>query len=235
MATVYLATPCYGGMVTAGYALSLLRAVKHCEQAGVGLEIATSSGDSLVTRARNNMLALFMASKATHLLFVDADITFPAEAIVSLVESNYPVCGVTYPKKTQQGEPPGYVINFLETTRGRIKLEQDWFIRCEYLGTGFLMIKREVIEQMQAAHPELKCHIEVMPKGVSADHMYALFDTMIAADGRHLSEDWAFCERWKQLGGAVHCCLKHNLNHTGTHTWRGDMAAWMSGKASHPI
>jgi hypothetical protein len=87
--------------------------------------------------------------------------------------------------------------------------------------TGFMLIKRSVIEKMIKHYPETRYIPEVyddpshkgMPK-------YALFDTMIE-NGRYLSEDYTFCRRWQNMGGKVYVDPRVILDHVGTHTFKG--------------
>ena len=86
--------------------------------------------------------------KATHLMFVDADVGFDAESIYKLIAHNKDVVGGIYPKKTFE---PDYVFN--PTTDA--KRDGD-LIEVDDIGTGFLLIKREVIQTMFDKFPNLK-------------------------------------------------------------------------------
>jgi len=79
---VFFATPCYGGNLTDQYFLSMFRCTQMMMKNGINFRITTLRNESLVTRARNILSAMFMESDCTHLFFIDADIEFDAESIL---------------------------------------------------------------------------------------------------------------------------------------------------------
>jgi hypothetical protein len=90
-----------------------------------------------------------------------------------------------------------------------------------HIATGFMMIKRGVIEKMQQAFPSTKYVDDVgflLPE--ENKHAYALFDCGVE-EGHYFSEDWLFCHRWTNMGGEVHVEVTINLNHTGPVDFRG--------------
>jgi len=91
------------------------------------------------------------------------------------------------------------------------------------LGTGFMMVKRHVIEQLINLHPELKYRDNI---GIGAQYeplMYGLFDTMIDKDDNYLSEDWTFCYLWRLAGGKIFADTGIKLDHTGYHKYEGNV------------
>jgi hypothetical protein len=103
------------------------------------------------------------------------------------------------------------------------------------IGTGFMMINREVFPKMQEAYPQLR----YKPDHVGQAHfdgsryIHAFFDTIIdtadSATGggsdRYLSEDYMFCQLWRKLGGSIHLCPWMRTQHIGTYHFQGDMPA----------
>ena len=90
-ASIYLATICYGGMAHAEYMASLLAVRPACAARGVALRIDLAGGEALVGRGRATLMAKFLVSDATHLLFAESDSTFAPDAIFALLEANAPV------------------------------------------------------------------------------------------------------------------------------------------------
>ena len=96
-----IGTPCFGKQITVPFAESLLKLQPAChEQHGIRLQIHMLGGDALITRARQDIVARFLAEEgATHLLFVDADIGFEPAQVFRLMQFDAPVSAAIYPIK----------------------------------------------------------------------------------------------------------------------------------------
>ena len=190
---VHFAVPCYGGMVSEPTMTSFLRFTLMAAQVGLHWSLDTMVNESLVTRARNNLMAKMMTNKeATHFMFIDADIRFEPESIFGMIAADKDVIGGLYPKKSL---PIDYVINL--KNGGRI--EGPLFM-VDTQGTGFLLFKKHVYKKLTEAHPECKYVDDV---GLGKEYepmMYSIFDCNIDARGHYLSEDWLFCRRWQAAG-----------------------------------
>lgn len=99
--TLYILTPCYGGQCHVNYIICLMATRDLLEQLGIKVKIEFCKNDSLVSRARNNLVAKAMADpETTHILFIDSDIAWgPAEVLKLLVAEKSLVGGV-YPLKS---------------------------------------------------------------------------------------------------------------------------------------
>lgn len=179
-------------------------------------------GDSLVSRARNGLTADFLASDATHLLFIDTDLIFSNDHVARIVSHNEPVVGGFYPKK-QEGD-----LAWVCNTYSELKpIREDGLQELRYTGTGFMCIQRQVFERMIQAHPELAYHPDHDQTKVEHDFwsvgVYRAAGAMAApqappcfpSPGRYLSEDWFFCQRWLDLGGKVFGDTRIILKHVG--------------------
>ena len=177
---ILVATPCYGHLVHRQYMESLLKLQELLFRSGIKMTIQTIGQESLIQRARNFYVAMMLSfPEFTHLLFIDADISFVPENIVKWVNSGKEmICGI-YPKKALmwdsilelsqnkniQGLTPemmeiltnDYVINF---DKNEIQIEDGYF-RCQYAGTGMMMIHRNIIETLKQNYPETKYRNDV--------------------------------------------------------------------------
>jgi hypothetical protein len=239
-----VATPCFGGQVTSIYASSLFalqRAVHG--MTNVNLKVHLRDGDALITRARANLVTLFLDDpSATHLLFVDADIGFKPEQVFRLIECGadvvagcYPIKRVNWDKAKRAiaaGRPnlPAACLDYvLELDNPDEVRVVNGFTRVRHAGTGFLMIRRHVLERM-CAHPlyaPLKFLREHSLDALAGSpNRYALFECMIdPATGTYLSEDFAFCKRWTDIGGEIWADLESRLDHVGPSVFHGDIAS----------
>merc|ERR550525_439749 len=66
----------------------------------VGWQLHLTAGESLITIGRNNAVMEFLSTDCTHLLFLDADISFEIEAIWGLLTQNQDVALIPYPSKS---------------------------------------------------------------------------------------------------------------------------------------
>jgi hypothetical protein len=246
-----LATPCFGGQVSSLYASSIfqLQRALHAKS-NIDLKILMRDGDALITRARANLVTMFLDDPAaTHLLFVDADIGFTPEHVFRLIESGADVVAGVYPIKHVNWDKAKRV---LQSNRPKVAsaaldyvLEIDdpdhvvvvnGFTRVRYAGTGFLMIRRHVIERM-CLHPSyapLQFFREHSLDALAGSpNRFALFECMIdASAGTYLSEDFAFCKRWTDIGGEIWADLESRLDHVGPSVFHGDISLQFAAPAS---
>lgn len=223
---VFFATPCYGGMLTDQYFLSVFKMSQMLMQYGISFRVTTLRNESLVTRARNILAAMFMESTASHLFFIDADIEFDPDSILRALAYDKDILAAAYPKKAL---PIQYAINF------KFKDQQTKQIRVENgavevldASTGFFCIKRRVFDKMREAYPELHYRNDSNIDEKFHKYCYSFFDTIQDPDdNRYLSEDYTFCRRWQKIGGEIWLDPNTKLNHVGTYTFEGDVSKIM--------
>jgi hypothetical protein len=224
---VHFGIPCYGGQITEPCFTSFLRFILMASRSGLQWSLDTMVNESLVTRARNNLMAKMMTNTAaTHFMFIDADIRFQPEAVFMMLAADKDVIGGLYPKKAL---PVQYVINVKPGT----VIQNDIF-PVDTMGTGFMMFKRHVYEKLCAAHPECKYVDDVGLGKQYEPTMFSIFDTEIDEKGHYLSEDWTFCRRWARLGGEIYAHAKVLLNHSGHYEFAGDLSVLTGGKPTMP-
>jgi len=194
-----IATPCYGGVLCLNYVTSVLRLRTVLWQLGIEHEFYLVAGESLITRARNDCVAHFMAGRWTHLFWIDADIGFEPTAAVRLLRSDHDVVAGVYPRKSEQASFP------LDLDAVG-PADANGFAEVIEAPTGFMCIARGVFDRMAAA-------------GIGR---HELFDTMRDGDD-YLSEDYAFCRRWRALGGKVRIDVRCGLTHQGMKLYTGKL------------
>ena len=98
---LYILTPCYNGNCDVNYILSLVKTLDLFNSFNFPISVLFCRNDSLITRARNNLIAKAMTNpKTTHIMFIDSDITWSGIDVMKLVLSNKPVIGGVYPLKS---------------------------------------------------------------------------------------------------------------------------------------
>jgi len=204
---VFIAIPVYGWVpVDFMQCLMRIQANPPCN-----VVIRTLNGDSLVSRARNTLTAEFLKTDCTHLLFLDSDLIFSGDQIKRLISHNKDVVAGFYPKK--QDGPVNWVCNakFEPNQANRRGLQE-----VRYMGTGFLLIKRNVFERMIEKHGDEICyHPDSRPKETEWDFWSVGPYQDSEGFRRYLSEDWYFCQRWLDMGGKVYGDVKVIAKHIG--------------------
>ena len=120
----------------------------------------------------------------------------------------------------------GYVVRFLPTPDMSVEVE-DGMAKVAYAGTGFLLIARPALQQIVDAHPELRARHGDMGDSLAAEAVM-VFDTLIEPEtGQYLSEDYAFCRRWRDLGGEIWADMEARLTHVGHAAYTGALVQAM--------
>jgi len=239
---LFVATPMYGGMCTGMYSSAVMQLAGVCNQNGMMMYYSFMMNESLITRARNSMAYDFLASDATHLMFIDADIGFNPNDIPRMVVADKDIiCGI-YPKKeinwvevtnaVKRGVPPNqlsqhtgaFVLNLPhgETSKTGSINEP---IEIANGGTGFMLIKRKVFEDLASKVPSYTndmYHAVDTVREVKV--IKEFFATSIDEESnRLLSEDYHFCKIAREAGFKVWCAPWAVFNHTGSYNFSGQL------------
>jgi hypothetical protein len=206
--------------------------------------------ESLITRGRNQIVGYFLKNpQYTHLFWIDSDIAFIPDAAIRLLLSDLDVVAGIYPIKSmnwpQHGVPHGttreeferrytdYPFNPIGQWGDNLSphVTPDGFVEVSEAPTGFMCIKRPVFDKLMAHYPSLNYVPDGPPNNPEAHLYWLFFDCMVDPDsGRYLSEDYAFCRRWRDAGGKVYADLDSKLHHLGQHMFAGDLAGSLRAK-----
>lgn len=250
---IFVATPMYGGQCHGMYTKSTADLARLCQHYGIDIRFFYLFNESLITRARNYCVDEFLRSDYTHLMFIDSDIGFDPNDILSLSVLADPddhtenrkeiICG-PYPKKTIAWEKiteavrkgfaddnPSNLEKFVgdyvfNPTSGDSQIRLDEPVKVLEGGTGFMMIQRSAFEKFDAKFPEQSYkpdHIRTKNFDGTREIM-AYFDTVIdPKTKRYLSEDYMFCQWARQAGAETWLCPWMKLLHTGSYTFGGSL------------
>jgi hypothetical protein len=203
---------------------------------GIQLMIDTTENESLVHRARNVAVGRFMQKTDADLfMFIDADVDFNADSVVRLVRSGHDVSVAIYPKKVvmwdqaktaiEQGDDRNMAMlssSLVANIGAHRRSVENGFVEVLDGPTGFMVITRKAFEKMHEHFTDLNCKNDHQNRDF--DEYCAVFDCMIDPESRrYLSEDYAFCRRWQQVGGKIYADVHTTLGHVGNLPFSGCM------------
>ena len=248
---VCILTPCYGGQCFVEYLTSLMGTLDALRSLGVGITVQFCRNDSLVSRARNNLIARGMSNKeVTHLFFIDNDIVWEPLSVLKLLVADKHIIGGIYPLKNyfweklatpdakqwidkkNDSQLKEYISdqdmiqhNLLKYNLNLLpnnKLEiKNNIAQVKHIATGFMMIKRNTIEKMFEAFPSTK-YVDDVSFLRPEENQYAYaLFDCGVEDGHYYSEDWMFCSRWSKMGGEIWTDVSINLTHIGIEKYNG--------------
>jgi len=238
---VFLAVPMYGGMCTGFFTQSLITATKVLSDNNIDLSVSFLFNESLIQRGRNLLAHQFMQNEAaTHLMFIDADIKFnPADIVHMLRADKDIICGI-YPKKeinwhtveqaVKEGVPvdqlknkTGSMVVNLVGYEGQVTVPANEPLEIWNGGTGFMLIKKEVLVKMKEQLPAYRNDVKVL-SGEITDWITEYFACAIEPGvQRLLSEDYYFCWKAREMGIKIYAAPWVNLGHFGSYLFEGGL------------
>lgn len=257
---IFVATPMYGGQCHGMYTKSTADLAKLATHYGIDVKFFYLFNESLITRARNYCVDEFMRSDYTHLMFIDSDIGFDPNDVLTLAALMDPdeenpkeiMCG-PYPKKAiswekiKQAVEKGYADdnpNDLEKFVGdfvfnpsqgtsQIRIDEP----CSVLegGTGFMMVSRSAFDKFTESYPDYSYrpdHIRTKHFDGTREIMMFFQALIDEKSKRYLSEDYMFCQWMREIGVDTWMCPWMKLLHTGSYTFGGSLADLASLGAS---
>jgi hypothetical protein len=238
--TVMIATPMYGGMCTGQFMAGVIQTINTLQTAGIQTYFVQLGNESLITRARNELTRIFLEHNLEYLMFIDSDIGFNGEAVLSLIKADKDIaCGI-YPKKevdwvaveraakegktNLQDYSGSFALNFDATIGQELNADATGCVEVRHGATGFMLIKRHVFEQLADKVPTYRpSTIKDANGNYLKPETKEFFATSIDESGCLLSEDYHFCEIWRKHGGKIHANPSIKLEHVGTYIYSGDI------------
>jgi len=253
---IFVGTPMYGGMCHGMYTKASCDLATTATKYGMDIKFFYLFNESLITRARNYLVDEFLRSPYTHLMFIDSDINFNPQdvlALASMINEDMPIIGGPYPKKCiawekvrnavdagLADEDPNVLEKFtgdfvFNPTAGTTQIKVNEPSEVLEVGTGFVMIAREVFEKFREEYPQFS----YKPDHNRSEHfdgkryIHAFFDTVIdneayagkgsGGSDRYLSEDYMFCQFARKIGFTTWLCPWMEVNHVGTYVFNGTL------------
>jgi hypothetical protein len=234
---IWLAIPTYGGNVSIGTMQSLVHDMVHLLVHGETLRPFYEIGHADIYLARAQIAAHFLAdTEATDLVMIDNDVAWDSFGLAKLLSHDVDVVAGAYPKRE---DPLTFMYRSEITINADTHLPQKAIHGdpqtglCEVWGVpgGFLRIRRHVLEKMVARYgPELTCLDPYTPQKQTVRLFDPLWWTDDEGQQRTLSEDYAFCQRWRDIGGKVYLDVNIPMAHVGTKVFHGCLGQWVQPK-----
>jgi hypothetical protein len=208
---LFIGIPCHDGRLNVKTAFALAQLMPEAMRCGVSVTLSDISNCSIITMARNSLVAEFLKTDCTELLFIDSDVVVTPGDILRLMaqSGDKDITAGTYPRRARDKK---FFTDLYWTDDDNLEFDGS-MMRVKRIGTGFMLIQRHVIEEMAAAHPEWS--YQNKPTG---ERMYALFDFDIKNDN-YIGEDYLFCDRATEMGFTVHVDVDISLPHLGSETF----------------
>ena len=251
---IFVATPMYGGNCHGMYCKSTADLAKMGQAYGIDIKFFYLFNESLITRARNYCVDEFMRSDYTHLMFIDSDIGFDPNDVLTLAALMDPdaeegerkdiMCG-PYPKKTIAWEKikmavdkgfaddnPGELERFVgdyvfNPAEGQTQVRIDEPVKVLEGGTGFMMVTKHAFEKFNEHYPDYSYrpdHVRTKHFDGSREIMMYFQALIDEKTKRYLSEDYMFCQWMQKVGVDVWMAPWMRLQHTGSYTFGGSLA-----------
>ncbi len=242
--SLMIATPMYGGMCTGFYVNGLVEATHLLVNRGIAPRVVQIGNDSLIVRARNDLVRMFLETDCDHLMFIDADIAFEGADVLRLLDADKDVvCGL-YPRKEIDWAQIAAAARAghdddLQEYGGAFLAELKFFadfgqkdaevtgeglFEVRHGATGFMLIKRQVFEDLK---PHVATYRTSTGRDAKGEYLKPLthefFATSIDETGCLLSEDYHFCALWRKHGGKVYADPFIQLEHVGTYVYGGNI------------
>jgi len=247
-ANVLIGVPCFGGSIQHQTVNLLMSLSSSLSNAKIPHQTHFIAGESLIMRARNFLasVAAFSHDNAgrpfSHLMFIDADISFHPEYFFKMLKANLPIVALPYSQKKLDWKciaeaakrvPPESLAFFAGNP---VIVSDSGFaiddkpIPVRAAGTGAMLISVEVLKAFAAAHPERKYRPR-LTQSSQPDWNYDFFRPKIL-DEEFLGEDYAFCEESARLGFLTYLLPMAVTRHTGGYDYAMDMSAVASADAA---
>jgi hypothetical protein len=200
---VFVATPAYDGKVHTDFCVSLSESCMYSAALGIHVTCGVMANGAFIDLARNSFVKMFLDGDYTHLFFIDSDLKFEHRGFVGLILADLPIVAGVYRRRQ---EPPDYPVKYVEDERIGLEVVEG-FVQCTRVPTGFLCIRRDVIEQMAAKSQLIKLPEMEVPR---------LFYTHINDEGRFVGEDFSFCDDYcKQFDATIPVYADLDFDHAG--------------------
>jgi hypothetical protein len=206
---VMIATPAYSGKVDIPYMLSFSNTVSLLNSQGIEVQPLVVTSGSLLVAERNRLLQAFWESDCTHILCIDADLGWPAQSVLAMLQAEKEFVAGVYPAR---GDSKSFIFRPVYKDDGSI-LNENHLLKMEYIPSGFMLIARSALEKMREKYPNL-AYTPKDPRDTS-EGAYCFFNTEVW-EGEFWGEDYVFCRKAREAGVDIWVDPLIQFDHAGT-------------------
>ena len=231
---VSIATPMYGGVCHGIFLKGLMSLMNELRSRGHEVLYHDLYNESLITRARNTLTEIFLRTNSDVLVFIDADQGFDPIGVCKMIEEDVDIIGAPVPMKGINWEKVGnaardgktdlqkhtaiYNVNISQEQKAILLKNPADKVEVIYVGTGLIAIKRNVFESLKVSVGQYRTDQTGLGGIQKGDGIYDFWNTGIdPASERLLSEDYQFCQLWKNTGGKIYLAPYVKVTHAGTY------------------
>ena len=210
--SLFIGIPTYNGLLHHTTVSGLVQVAHFCAKNSVGLAVEVIPHDAFVGRARNLIAKRFLESGFNDLLYVDADVGFDVEGVISLCRAKADIVMGLYRMKEENPDESRKVKFPALLAEPLVRNEQDQsLLKLEYGPAGFMRVRRNVFEKMKERWPDAwyedangRIH-DFFPAGRIGNAFWG--------------EDISFCMRAKECGFDLWAAQGIGLSHHGEKAW----------------
>lgn len=239
-AHIFVATPMYGGQCTGYFCNSLVSMTNVMRHSNMDMSFSSMFNESLIQRGRNALVHQFLKTKCTHLMFIDADIKFDPNHIPPMVDADVDIiCGI-YPKKEidwnsvkrasdegveakELAKRTGSLVVNLVDYAGAVTVPVNQPVEIWAGGTGFMLIKREVLEGLADKVSSYNNDVTIINGNITERIVEYFACSIEPGTERLLSEDYHFCRVARLNGYKIWAAPWVQLGHFGTYLFEGGL------------
>ncbi|MCK9369110.1 hypothetical protein M0R04_04080 [Candidatus Dojkabacteria bacterium] len=208
---VMIVTPAQDGKVNVQYCLSFAHTINMLQSNSITVTPLVVPSSSLLVSERNRLIEAFWQSNCTHVLCIDADLGWPPQAILAMLEQEKDFIAGVYPARGKQN---AFTFRPSLNHDGSLITEKH-LLKMEYIPAGFLLLSRECIKKMREAYPELYYNPKDSRVEESGGAAFCLFNTEVWED-EFWGEDYVFCRRAREAGIEIWVDPLIQFDHAGT-------------------
>ena len=215
--SIFIAMPC-NDSVKINSMLSVIKLVQQLGMSGIECGINTYKSP-LIHQARNYLTSVFLTTDYTHLLFIDSDVEFGAEAGLRMLVSDKDIITTPYRVKDERINQPRYTVKFADPKV--VPILPGGLVEIEAGPTGLMLIHRRVFEKIIKNRPDLKIKNQVKPGSDKSHKFYYNFFDFAFEDGYTWGEDVSFCKLARANGSKLYANTESPTAHRGEYAWVG--------------